>query len=336
MSILSAVESLNPFAGLIGQNSSNNYLNPAVQPSNSAPAPAKAAAAPAATPTTQNNTNVVAATTPVATGPTPAQQAAQNEYNSQYAADQSSINSGITSNAGDYNQSILDLINSNKNAQNKINSDAVQNELARDQGMQGVTSMVGNGIQGGGVQIDDAGGGTSSAGEALARDYGIVGRQAASQVGNQYAQGNNTINNEQTEQNNNEQTQLGDEAQKKTDTINTIVSSANQQLQYLDSLAQSANITDLPDINSQIASVKAQATAALSAFDSELSGVQVAPTTQAANQATAQGLFAAGTAPANAFNFTTTAPANIANTGPSPSSLPIYIAPANKNNDQTT
>lgn len=280
----------------------------------------------------------VTAATPAASGTTtstttnPADQA---EYEGQLSADQAAINSGISTSAGDYNQSILDLVNGNTNAQAKINADAVQNELARDQGLQGVTDMVGNGIQGGGVQIDDAGGGTSSAGQQLAQDYGIVGRQAASQVGNQYAQGVNTVGNEQTVQNNDEATQIGDEQQKKSDTINSIVTSANSSLQYLDSLAQSADITDLPSINQQIATVKAQATAALSAYDGELSGINVAPTSQDQNRATAQQLVTAGTAPSAPFQFTTTQPAQFANSGPSPSTLPIYIAPStsNKNND---
>lgn len=274
-----------------------------------------------------STTNSTPATT-TSTGPS----AAQTEYDSQYAADQAAIQSGIGTSAGDYKQSILDAANSNKNAQLGINQQGIQNELSRDQGLQGVSDMVGNGIQGGGVQIDDAGAGTSSAGEALARDYGIVGRQAASQVGNQYAQGQNTVNTNQTELNNNEGVQASDLSQKKADTINNIVSSANQSLQYLDSLAASADITDLPSIQQQIATVKAQATSALSAYDSELGGVNTTQEAQPDEQAAAQGLFAAGTAPANAFNYTTTAPAQFQNTGPSPSSLPIYIAP-NKNND---
>lgn len=286
------------------------------------------------TSTTSNNTS----STPAATSPTAAQiaqQQAQTNYNNENSAVNSEVGSGITTQGGDYNQSILDLINANTGAQSKINADAVQNELAKDQGMQGVTDMVGNGIQGGGVQIDDAGGGTSSAGQQLAQDYGIVGRQAASQVGNQYAQGENTVNSEQDIQNGDEATQVGDEQQKKADAINSIIQGATQSLTMLDSYASEAGISDMPNILAQQAAIKAQATAALSAYDSELSGIQIAPTTQAANQAKAQGLFAAGTAPAQAFNYTTTAPATFANTGPSPSALPIYIAPATKNNDTT-
>lgn len=284
-------------------------------------------------PTAAPVNNAPAITTTAGSTLTPAQTTAQNEFNSQMTADQGALKTSIGSAAGDYKQSILDLVNSNKNSQNTINSQAVQNELARDQGIQGVTDMVSNGIQGGGVVLDNDNAGTSSAGDALARAYGVQGRQSASQVGNQYAQGENTINNSQTALNNDEGTQISDVQQKKVDTITSIVNSANSSLQYLDSLAASANITDLPNINQQIAQVKQQATAALSAYDSELSGAKTAPNSVDANRATAQGLFTAGTAAAQPFNFTDQAPATLQGTGPTPSSLPIFIAPqTDKNN----
>lgn len=269
----------------------------------------------------------------VSSGPTAAQIAAQNQIGNLQTADMNGINSSIGANAGDLNDLLRGsngFITSDTAAQNTINANAVQNELAKDQGYQGVNDMVHNGIQGGGVQIDDAGGGTSSAAGQLAQDYGIVGRQAASQVGNQYAQGQNSINNQQTALGLSETGQQVDYTKSKNDAINSIVNSATSTLQYLDLMAQNAGVTDLPNIINQIATVKAQATAALSAYDGDLSANTPAPTSQADNQAKAQGLFASGTAPQSAFNFTTTAPATLA-PGPSPSSLPIFLAPKNNN-----
>lgn len=262
--------------------------------------------------------------------------AAQNQFNNEQASTMDSINSGIDTGAGDYNQGILDIVNGNKNSQAAINAQAVQNELAKSQGLQGVTDMVGNGIQGGGVVLDNDNAGTSSAADALARAYGVQGRQAASQVGNQYAQGQNTINTSQTALNNNETAQVGDLNQKKADTINSIVNTANQQLTYLNAIASSASLPDQINIAQQIASIKAQATSALSAYDGELSGVNTTEIAQPAAQAQAQQLLTAGVAPTQAFNYTSQAPATLQNTGPAASDLPIYIAPSNKSTVPTT
>jgi hypothetical protein len=270
---------------------------------------------------------------------TAAQVAAQNNFNNEQSATMNTIQGGISTGAGDYNQSILDYFNGAggvNSQQNTINADAVQNELAKDQGIQGVTDMVNNGIQGGGVVLDNDNAGTSSAADALARAYGVQGRQAESQVGNQYAQGQNTIANDQ----NNLNTAVGnftgvDAPTKKADIINNIVSSANQSLTYLEAISASADLPTQINIAQQVAQVKAQATAALGAYDSELATQTAAnaPTSQSANQAKAQGLLTAGVAPAQEFNYTSTAPATLQNTGPAASSLPIYIAPANKNNN---
>lgn len=262
---------------------------------------------------------------------------AQANYNNGLAADMSVINQGIGSGAGDYHQSILDYFNGAggvNSQQNTINASSVQNELSRAQGLQGVRDMISNGIQGGGVVLDNDNAGTSSAGEALARAYGIQGRQQASGVGNQYAQGQNTIANQQGNLDTAVKNFMTvDAPTKKADIINNIVSGANQTLTYLNAIAQGAGVSNLPAIQQQIDQVKAQATSALSAYDSELGQQQAAnaPTSQEANQAKAQGLFAAGTAPAQAFNFTNVGPAQLQNTGPAASSLPIYIAPSNKN-----
>lgn len=269
--------------------------------------------------------------------------AAQNNYNNILAGDTASINQGITANAGDYGQSILDAFNGTGgfgSQQSDINQSDIQNELSKDQGMQGVRDMVNNGIQGAGVVLDNDGSGTSSAADAVARAYGVQGRQQASNVGSQYAQGQSAIGSKQGELNTSEANFANvDTPQKKQDVINTIVSNANQMLSYLSAVGSSGNVTNQVDIAQKIAQVKAQATAALSAYDGQVQSQMAgnAAITQPVAQSTAANLFASGTAPANEFNFTSTMPAQLQGSGPSASDLPIYTSsPQNKNDNGIT
>lgn len=306
-------------------------------------APAKSSAStPTTTPATSSGAGVSSGGTsydPAAAAAAAALAKAETNYHNEQASTMNTINTGISSGAGDYNQSILDAFNGSggfKSQQNNINEEQIQNELSRLQGMQGVRNMVNNGIQGAGVVLDNAGAGTSSAGDAVARAYGIQGRQQASSVGEQAAQGENSIQNDQNNLNSSENNFVNvDEPTKKADIINSIVSSANQSLTYLNAIASSANLPDQINIAQQIAQIKANATAALSAFDSELSSNMASNAPQTSEQygAKASQLFAAGTAPAQEFNYTSEAPATLQNTGPAESSLPIYISSASNKND---
>lgn len=292
--------------------------------------------APAGAPSTLSNLSpVTSSTTGTTSGPTAAQIAAQANYNNLLGGYNTETPVNIAAGATTYGNSILDDVTANKNSQLGINQQSIQNELSKDQGLQGVTDMVNNGIQGGGVVLDNDNAGTSSAADALARAYGVQGRQQASSVGNQYAQGQNTISTAQTQLGNTEAAQLdpvsGDLAKTKQQTIASIVDSANQSLTYLSAIGnQTGDVADQVNIAQQIATVKAQATAALTALDGQLSGVTTTPSAQADNQAAAQKLLTSGTAPANQFNYTTVAPATLQNTGPAASNLPIYLSPSNK------
>lgn len=265
---------------------------------------------------------------------------AETNYHNNLDATNNTIGTGITAGGNDYNQSILDAFNGSggfKSQQATIDNENVQNELSKMQGMQGVRDMVNNGVQGGGVILDNAGAGTSSAGEALARAYGIQGRQQASKVGAQYYQGKNQIDTEQGNLGNAEDNfQNVDVPTKKADIINGIVSSANQALTYLNAIAASASLPDQIDIAQRIAEIKAQATQALSAFDGQLVSSRSAstPVDQNGAQAKAASLFQAGTAPEHEFDFTSQMPAQFQNTGPAASDLPIFLnSQTNKNNN---
>lgn len=299
---------------------------------------------PPVTPTQQQNNQ----TSPSGTSTTSATSAAtaaalakaEANYHNGMAADMNTINSGIDTGSKDYNASILDAFNNSggfKSQQNAVNDEQTQNELSRLQGMQGVRDMVNNGIQGGGVVLDNAGAGTSSAGDALARAYGIQGRQQASRVGEQAAQGENTIQTHQNDLSTAEDNFMNVDAPKnKADIINGIVASATQALTYLNAQAASASLPDQMNIAQQIADVKAQATAALSQFDGSIQASRGANTPLPADQyqSKAAQLFQAGTAPAKSFDFTSQAPAQLQNNGPVASNLPIFTSSvANKNDN---
>lgn len=313
--------------------------------SSPAPAPARSSGgSPAPQPSYQGGGSTASS------GPSAAQLAAQqqaaalaqaeNNYHNIYNGDMDSINTGISAGASGLHANILDAFNGSggfASQQSGINNEGVQNELAKLQGMQGVRDMVNNGIQGGGVVLDNAGAGTSSAGEALARAYGVQGRQQASKVGGQYAQGQNQIQTEQGNLSRAEDNFMNvDIPDKKNQTISSIVSSANQALTYLSAMFASANLPDQINLAQQIADVKARATSALSAFDGELQSNRNAnaPIAPDAALSKASQLFQAGTAPAKEFNFTSQLPAQLQGTGPEASPLPIAISsPQNKNDN---
>ena len=239
--------------------------------------------------------------------------------------------SGTTA-AGDYNTKILDFIDSLTQGQNTINNQGVQNELSRKQGSQGVLGMVGRGIQSGGVQLANDNAGNSSATEALARAYGILGRQQQTGVNNQYVQGQNTIQNAQSAFDLQRQGGQRDITQGKQDATNAIVQQANYQLAYLDSQLINASLPDKLNIQQQQDAIRQDAMSQLSQYDPELASgaAGVTPSSQADQQAKAQQLATSGTAATNPFSYTSQIPAQFQGSGPYASSLPIFTSPGKK------
>lgn len=252
------------------------------------------------------------------------------DFNASQNSVNNSINDAVGSGASGYNSSILDYLAGRQQQQNTINSSSVQNELAREQGQQGIMDMVGNGIKSGGVVLANSNAGSSSAGEALARAYGTIGRQQSSSVGNQFAQGQSKIAADQNNLTLADATQARHTQEDKTNTINSIVSSARTQLASLNSAAQYASLPQRVDIENKIATIKQQAMDALSQYDSVLSGGIASQGPQSAEdvRASANKLLTAGTGPTNAFDYTTDVPTNLQGTGQFASSLPIFISPS--------
>lgn len=283
---------------------------------------------------TQGNPVQTQTTDPAAAAAAAARAKAAADYGSQKTSALNSITDLIGTNAGDLSNAVQQYLYTRGQSQNSINNDAVQNELARQQGMQGVLDMVGNGIKSGGVILANNNAGDSSASEAIARAYGTLGRQQASSVGNQAAQGQNKIDTEEDNLLTADAAEAANLKNSKADTINNIVNNARTQLANLNYYAASASIPDRVDIEGQIAQVKQQAMDALSAYDATLANGASSQARSTAPQVRqqAQQLLTAGVAPADSFNFTSSVPAQFQDTGQFASSLPIFTS--NKKSNQ--
>jgi hypothetical protein len=247
-----------------------------------------------------------------------------------------SINDRIGSEGAGYNSSILDFLDSTTSAQKRIDGQTVQNELAKRSGNQSVLDMIGHGLQSGGVMLANKNATTSSAKDQLARAYSDIGRRESSKVGNQYEQGKDNINNAQVDLGLQEQQGLRHLGEDKTKTINTIVQAAQDAISSLNSAAASASLPDRVDIEAKKQEVRNQALAQLQQYDATLSnGVNaIKPINSVDAQTKAAQLYTAGTAPENAFDFNTSAPAEFQGSGPFASELPIFTF--NKKNDTST
>lgn len=222
--------------------------------------------------------------------------------------------------------SILDYINGLTQGQRAIDTKSIGNEQSRLGGIRNVQDVVGQGIKSGGVQLANRNAGNSSASEALARAYGTLGRQQLSQVGNQYAQGQQGIANDQQTFNENSVANARKISDSKTQTINQIVADANNSLVNLDSRMAYANLPDRLALDQEKQNIKNQTLQLLSSYDQQLQNAQhaVSPQSQDVNQAKAFELQSAGVAPDSAFSFDTTAAPQFAGTGPFASDLPLF------------
>lgn len=243
----------------------------------------------------------------------------------------SAYDAGTNAGVG-YNSSILDLLDAQKQGQSKVNNAAIQNELAKQQGTQGVLAAVGRGIKSGGVMLANKNAGNSSATQGLADAYGQFGREQLSSVGNQYAQGQNAVTQQQSDLDLARAQGVRHLQDNKTQIVNTIVADAQTKLAALDAQIANANLPNRIAIDQEKNSIRADALGKLQAFDQTLnSGLAgITPSSVDQNRIQANQMALAGQAPANAFNFTTQAPAQLQGTGPSPSPLPLFSLPKGK------
>lgn len=237
------------------------------------------------------------------------------------------------SNAGlGLNSNILDFLDSLKATQTGIDRQSVQNELAKKQGTASVLDAVGHGIKSGGVILANKNASNSSAGDALAAAYADIGRRQLSGVGNQYAQGQNAVQQSEADLATQEAGGVRQLQTSKTQVVNGIVGDAQTKLAALDGQIASANLPDRINIEAEKEQVRQTALSQLQQYDQLLSqGVAgITPATQAQNQAQAASMASAGTAPDNSFNFSTQMPAQFQSTGPFASDLPLFTTPGAK------
>lgn len=248
-----------------------------------------------------------------------------NQKNSIYG----SANDAAANLQGGYAQSIQDTLHSLQTGQQAIDRKATQNESSRIQGTQGVLGMVSRGIKSGGVMLANRNAGSSSAAQALAQAYGDQGRRQQSQIGNQYAQNAGDIAVNQAEQDYQQQNAPNKFHLGLMDNVNSIVSSAGQQLSQLDAARAQASLPDRLAIDQEKEAIRQQVLGKLQQYDQQLSagvgGIHAATLDQ--NRASANSQIQAGTADPNLFNYDTQTPTGFADSGPFASGLPIFTSP---------
>lgn len=294
---------------------------------------AVASAPKASNQTTSQTTSSASSAASSAAAQAAAQALAQKQalFSNQLQGIQSSLGSTASSQAGDLTNQLNDYVDSLGANQTARNNQTIQNYLAKEQGAAGVNNFVGQGIRSSGVQLNNENAGDSSAAGAIADAYGNIGRGQLSDVGNQFAQAQNTVQQGLTA----DQVALGNKLRdlpaQQNDIINGIVNSAQQQLQYLNTAMVNSGISPVnaQQVQSQITN---DAMGKLQGLDQLLSsGGQAALTPQDQSQAVQQAgqLYTAGQAPSSAYTFNTDVPAQLQN-GPVASQLPVFVAPTSK------
>lgn len=225
-----------------------------------------------------------------------------------------------------YGRGILDFLDSQRQGQKNIDTQAAKNELAKIQGVSGILGMVGRGIQSGGVMLAGKNAGNSSAAQGIANAYAQQGRRQLGNVGNQYALGNQDIQNAQENYGIQQASGVRNLQGGKNDAINDIVNQAQEKFYALDAQMASASLPDRIAIEQEKQNVRSQVMQQLQQFDSQLNqGVQgIHASSQDERRAKAQQLASQGTdLGAGAFDYTTETPGQFLN-GPFASDLPLF------------
>lgn len=280
---------------------------------------------PATTDTPSNQTTYV---DPYASyGGTAAYNAKVNALNAEEDTTMSTANKALGNFGSEYGSSILNWLSNQTTGQKSIDTQAQKNQLAKMQGVNGILAMVGQGIQSGGVTLANRNAGDSSGAEAIARAYGQLGNQQMANVGNQYQLGQTDVQNSQDTFTAQQQLGLKNLEFEKQKGINNIVMSTNEKLAAIQADRAAASLPQRLQLDQAEQQIRSQAVQALQQYDQQLSGGVSAIKPMGADQVRAG---AATMASAgydlgnNAFNYTTEAPAQFQNTGPSPSALPVY------------
>ena len=220
------------------------------------------------------------------------------------------------------------------NVQRDIDLSAAKNELAKMQGVSGTQGMVNRGIRSGGVMLGNRNAGDSSAMGEMANAYGQMGQRNLSDIGNQYALGNEDINLQQQNLGGALNLYQQNWATNKEKLATDIMREAGNSLSNLDARMAAADLPGRIAIEQEKQNIKAQALAKLSELDTTLSGglAGIKPAGREANITKARELMGAGTnLGEGAFKYTTEAPAQLQGQNSiAGSGFPLYTYKKNK------
>ncbi len=232
----------------------------------------------------------------------------------------------------DLRMSILDLVDSIRGGQSAVDNRGINNELSKQRGTADVYGGVSRGIQSGGVTLANRNASDSSAAEAIARAYGDIGQHQLSDIGNQYELENQDIGLAQADLARQQAAGVRRIEGTQDQAVNSIVSDAQNQLAALDAAIVDASLPDRIAIDAEKNKIRSKVLAELSQYDklltSKLGGISALDQNARIAQATERAQL--GQAPANAFQYGTTAPAQFQNTGPFASQLPIFTRQPNR------
>lgn len=232
--------------------------------------------------------------------------------------------------------SILDLVDGIRVGQSAIDNRSINNELAYSRGIDSVYDMVGEGIRSSGVFLANNNATDSSAAEAFAKAYGVLGQRQASDVGNQYQLEKGDIGIAQKELDMQEASGVRKIDLSKNRAVIKIVSEAKNELAALDTAMANASITDRVALEAEKNKVKNATLASLAKYDkmlsSQLKGIN--PMGESAIRTEATKRKSLGKAPEAQFRYTTEVPTEFQNTGPQASQLPIFTYGNSRRDDE--
>lgn len=247
-------------------------------------------------------------------------------FATQRATIDSSANDAAANTGLQLRESILDLIDMGRSKQGQIDNRGVNNAMAKQRGVADIMGSMSRGIKSGGVTLANRNATDSTAANAIARAYANIGQRQMSDVGNQYELENQEIGLEQEDLTR----QLASGQRKimssKEQSVNSIVSDAQNQLAALDAAMINASIGDRVAIDQEKNAIRQNVLGQLAQYDSQLSqGVGgIRATDNNARVAEATRRVGLGMAPAEMFDYNTEAPQEFQGTGPFASDLPIF------------
>ena len=256
--------------------------------------------------------------------------AARNTFNQGRDVFNTSTSNVIGQAARNYQRGIQDWTTQFNQAQQGLDTKAINAEMAKKQGMGSILNMVGQGIRSGGVMLSNKNAGSSSAAQAIADAYARLGQQQASGVGNQYGQAMNQIGLDQENLNQSKATQMQRWNEDKISVVNGIVADAQRQIAALNEAAANAGIGDRMDIAAEAERIRQDALAQLQQYDSEVSKMKSAQTADERRNEAQRLMTLPEVGAVPQFNYSTQVPLAWQNSGPFSSELPIFTYGSNK------